>query len=104
MSSSSKDILNNPSKWSASFPKPKAKVRVLTYVFKDDSKVETFLTFIKETFPKALVKVIKDDKGYTNVTITQGGINATTDYCASGNPCIARTVDGTCSKTFPICS
>ena len=78
---SSKDILNNPSKWPASFPEPKAGVRVLTYVFKDDSNVETFLTFLKEKFPNALVKVVKDDKGYSNVTITltQGGINATTD-------------------------
>ena len=84
MSSSSKDILNNSSKWPASFPKPKAKVRVLTYVFKDDSKVETFLTFLKEKFPKALVKVVKDEKGYTNVTITQGGVNATDDYMGGG--------------------
>ena len=84
MSSSSKDILNNSSKWPASFPKPKAKVRVLTYVFNDDSKVETFLTFLKEKFPKALVKVVKDEKGYTNVTITQGGVNATDDYMGGG--------------------
>ena len=77
---SSKDILNNPSKWPASFPKPQAKVRVLTYVFEDDSNVETFLTFLKEKRPNTLVKVVKDDKGYTNVTIYSENIpNATDD-------------------------
>ena len=68
--SSPKDILTNPSEWPASFPKPEVGTRVLTYVFKDDSKVETFLTFLKEKFPKALVNVVKSDKG-SSVTITQ---------------------------------
>ena len=85
--SSSKDILNNPSKWPASFPKPKAKTRVLTYVFKDNSKVETFLTFLKEKRPRALVKVVKDDKGYTNVTITQASTPSATADTANGLDC-----------------
>ena len=67
---SSKDILNNPSEWPASFPQPDVGTRVLTYVFAPESNIDSFLNFIKEKFPKALVKVVKDDKG-SSVTITQ---------------------------------
>ena len=71
--SSVKDILNVPSQWPASFPKPQVSTRVLTYVFRkeDDSKVEKLLNFIKEKTPKAKVSVVKDKDGYTMVSITQ---------------------------------
>ena len=69
--SSSKDILNAPSEWPTSFPDPNAGTRVLTYVFKSGSDVEKFLNFVKENYPQALVKVVKDDKGFTNITITE---------------------------------
>ena len=52
MSSSSQELLNQPEKWSASFPKTQAATRVFTYVFKDDSNVETLLTFIKKISPR----------------------------------------------------
>ena len=69
--SSPTDILTNPSEWPASFPNPEVATRVLTYLFDSESKVGIFVNFVKKNFPKALVKVVKDDKGYTNVTITQ---------------------------------
>ena len=79
-SKDTKDILNFPSKWPASFPTSNVRTRVLTYVFKNDSKVETFLNFIKNRLPTALVSVFKDTNGYTNVTITQTfGGTATAD-------------------------
>jgi hypothetical protein len=67
------DILNDPSQWPASFPKPAAGTRVLTYVFdqKDASKVGAFLTFVKDNFPNAKVVSSKDSNGFTSVTITQ---------------------------------
>ena len=69
--SSPKDILTNPSEWPASFPQPEVGTRIITYVFEDSNKVDVFVNFVKKNFPKALVEVVKDDKGYTNVTITQ---------------------------------
>jgi len=73
--SSVQDILNVPSEWPASFPQPAAATRVLTYVFeeKDSSKVEEFLKFLKEKFPKAKVSVVKDELGFSSVSITQLG-------------------------------
>lgn len=76
---SSQDILNKPSEWPASFPNPDVGTRVLTYVFAPESNIDPFLGFIKEKFPKALVKVDKSDKG-SSVTITQTG---TTDQFLS---------------------
>ena len=72
-SAPTQDILNTPSLWPASFPKPDAGTRVLTYVFdpNDATKVQLFLDFIQTTFPSALVSVVKDSKGFTSVSITQ---------------------------------
>jgi hypothetical protein len=91
------DILNTPSLWPASFPKPDAGTRVLTYVFEpnDASKVQLFLDFIQTTFPSALVSVVKDSKGFTSVSITQHSPeDATADIADNGainplpnNPC-----------------
>ena len=86
------DILNDPSQWPASFPKPASGTRVLTYVFapEDASKVQLFLDFIKNTFPKALVKVVKDKAGFTSVTTTQELDASAADCfeptCTSWNP------------------
>ena len=84
---SSRDILNFPSKWPSSFPKSNVRTRVLTYVFKNDSKVETFLNFIKNKLPKALVSVFKDTDGYTNVTITQTSGGTATAASSPYSPC-----------------
>jgi hypothetical protein len=40
---------------------------------KDSSKVEEFLKFLKEQFPKAKVSVVKDKLGFSSVSITQIG-------------------------------
>ncbi len=69
--SSSKDILNTPSEWPDSFPKPIIGTRVLTFVFNTDPSINTFLNFVKDTFPQALLNVVEDDKGFTNVSITE---------------------------------
>ena len=73
MSAPVQDILNVPSQWPASFPKPEAGTRVLTYVFdpKDAAKVQLFLDFIKTKYPGAKVVALKDIKGFTSVSITQ---------------------------------
>ena len=69
------DILNDPSKWPASFARPVVATRILTYVFdnKDEAKVDAFIKFVKENFPDALLSVVKDNAGFTTTTITQVG-------------------------------
>ena len=69
--SSSKDILNIPLEWPESFPNPIIGTRVLTYVFNNDPSINTFLNFVKDNFPQALLNVVEDDKGFTNVSITE---------------------------------
>ena len=73
MSAPVKDLLNAASQWPASFPQPNASTRVLTYVFNstNSSKVELLLKYIKDKYPKALVSIVKDNAGFTSVSITQ---------------------------------
>jgi len=70
------DLLKDPSQFKVSFPKQLHSVigtRVLTYVFyqKDESKVDVFVKYIKDTFPNALLSIVKDQDGFISVTITQ---------------------------------
>ena len=103
MSAPVQDILNVPSQWPASFPKPEAGTRVLTYVFdpKDAAKVQLLLDFIKTKFPGAKVKVavVKDLKGFTSVSITQlypsNIASADTDFF-NGNPTPCSWGDDSC--------
>ena len=78
------DILNVPSQWPASFPRPVVGTRVLTYVFDQKDDVELLLKYIKDKYPKALVSVVKDKAGFSSVTITQiipSGQSAVADDC-----------------------
>ena len=95
MSAPVQDILNVPLQWPASFPRPKARTRVLTYVFdpKDAAKVQLLLDLIKTKFPGAKVAFVKDLKGFTSVSITQSlgsslDLEATSDgFCNQSTYC-----------------
>jgi hypothetical protein len=96
------DILNVPSQWPASFPKPAAGTRVLTYVFdpKDASKVDAFVKFIKDTFPSAKISVVKDQEGFTSVSITQFFYNLTkTSSTTSSTTTSSTTTSSTTTTT-----
>jgi hypothetical protein len=100
MSSQPQDILNDPSQWPDSFPTPPAGTRVLTYVFdsKDASKVDAFVKFIQDTYTKALVSVVKDQEGFTSVTITQFFYNLTkssSTTTTTEDPTYTATADST---------
>ena len=58
------------SQWPDIIPLPYLTTKVLTYVFKTSSNVEVFLKFLKEKYPLFPISVIRDDNGYTNITIT----------------------------------
>ncbi len=65
---------------SASSIKPATIVstRVLTYVLKPSANLGRFLTTIKKKFPKAVVTIRTDDKGYQNVSVTTTTANPVT--------------------------
>ena len=90
--SSSKDILNTPSEWPKTFPKPIIGTRVLTYVFNTDPSINIFLKFVKDTFPQAVLNVVEDGKGFTNVSITEikNSEPTTTTLDASAAKCIGN--------------
>jgi hypothetical protein len=44
---------------------------VLTYVFNTGPSIKIFLNFVKDNFPQALLNVVEDGKGFTNVSITE---------------------------------
>jgi len=101
MSAPTQDILNFPSQWPASFPQPEVGTRVLTYVFdpKDDAKVQLLLDFIKDKFPNALVKVVKDSKGFTSVTITQTSTSEQPASATAADDCSNCPYGTTCAGT-----
>jgi len=74
--SQSKDILGDITQWPASFPKPELSTRVLTYVFdsKDNAKIDALVKYIKDTYPTAVLRLVKDKDGFTTATITQVGL------------------------------
>ena len=63
-------IVNNPRLWPTSFTKPEKQTRVCirTYIFRDSTKVQKFLNFLKENFPNRNVDVKQLDNGGTSVT------------------------------------
>ena len=69
--SSLQDILSNPTQWPSTFPQPTAGTRVITYIFDKDKDPSEFISFVEKNFPKALLKVSKDQKGFSSVSITQ---------------------------------
>jgi hypothetical protein len=84
------DILNYPTSWPVSFPKPTTGTRVLTYIFnkQNESKVEKLLNLLKTKYPGAKVAAVKDSNGFTSVSITQlpstnyePSISASADTC-----------------------
>ncbi len=62
---------------SASSIKPAT--RVLTYILKPSVNLGRFLSSIKEKFPKAVVTIRTDDKGYQNVSVTTTAKQVTPD-------------------------
>jgi hypothetical protein len=78
-SPSLQDILSNPTQWPSTFPQPTAGTRVITYIFDKDKDPSEFISFVENNFPKALLKVSKDQKGFSSVSITQHfpGVDAT---------------------------
>ena len=80
-SPSLQDILSNPSQWPSTFPQPTAGTRVITYIFDKDKDPSEFISFVEKNFPKALLKVSKDQKGFSSVSTTQtlNNDNATAD-------------------------
>lgn len=101
------DLLNAPEQWPASFPKPAIGTRVLTYVFdpKDAAKVQLLLDFIKDKFPAALVSVVKDQDGFSSVTITQTSTSeqpapdTTSATAAASDDCSNCPYGTTCAGT-----
>ena len=99
--SSSKDILNTPSEWPESFPKPIIGTRVLTFVFNTDPSIDIFLNFVKDKFPQALLNVVEDGKGFTIVSITEitnsePTLNATAQKCLSPDCPAPKCPSGDC--------
>jgi hypothetical protein len=96
------DILTDPSQWPASFPTPPSGTRVLTYVFdpKDASKVDAFVKFIQDTFPSAKISVVKDQEGFTSVTITQFFYNLTKSSSSTSSTTTTTTTTTTGDPTL----
>ena len=63
-------IVKNTKLWPTSFTKPEKQTRVCitTYIFKESTKVQKFLDFLKENFPNRNVDVKQLDNGGTSVT------------------------------------
>ncbi len=79
-------IVNNPRLWPTSFVKPEkvSRVCIRTYIFKDSTKVQKFLDFLKEKFPNRNVDVKQLDNGNVRVSlISQIGQPADNDSSSS---------------------
>ena len=63
-------IVKNTQLWPTSFTKPEKQTRVCirTYIFKDSTKVQKFLDFLKEKFPNRNVDVKQLDNGDMSIT------------------------------------
>ena len=82
-SPSLQDILSNPPRWPSTFTRPTAGTRVITYIFDKDKDPSEFISFVEKNFPNSLLKVSKDQKGFSSVSMTQSQTpnndNATAD-------------------------
>ena len=78
-------IVNNPRLWPASFTKPEKQTRVCitTYIFKESTKVQKFLDFLKEKFSNRNVDVKQLDNGNISVSITASNYYT----CGNGTYC-----------------
>ena len=65
-------IVKNTQLWPTSFTNPERQTRVCirTYIFKDSTKVQKFLDFLKEKFPNRNVDVKQLDNGNISVSLT----------------------------------
>ena len=86
-------IVNNPRLWPASFTKPEKQTRVCirTYIFKDSTKVQKFLDFLKEKFPNPNVDVKQLDNGNISVTITSSPQISNYNIYTKKNCCVGNT-------------
>ena len=65
-------IVKNTQLWPTNFTKPEKQTRVCirTFIFKDSTKVQKFLDFLKEKFPNRNVVVKQLDNGNISVSLT----------------------------------
>ena len=65
-------IVQNPRLWPSSFSQPLTSQNtcIRIYIFKDGTKVEKFLDFVKKTFPKRKVDIKQQNDGSTLVSLT----------------------------------
>ena len=75
-------IVQNPRLWPSSFSQPVTSQQtcIRTYIFKDGTKVEKFLDFVKKTLPNSKVELKKNDDGSTSVSLTTISFQANNDY------------------------
>ena len=105
-------IVKNTQLWPTSFIKPEKQTRVCirTYIFRDSTKVQKFLDFLKENFPNRNVDVKQLDNGNVSVSLTgllaePGVTNLTTITntvpCGKKNCCKSKL--GALTNTKNIC-
>ncbi len=65
-------IVQNPRLWPTSFTKPVTSQQtcIRNYLFKNGTKVEKFLDFVKKTLPNSKVELKKNNDGSTSVSLT----------------------------------
>ena len=65
-------IVQNPRLWPSSFSQPVTSQNtcIRNYIFKDGTKVEKFLDFVKKTFPNRKVDIKQQNDGSTSVSLT----------------------------------
>jgi hypothetical protein len=75
-------IVQNPRLWPSSFSKPVTSQNtcIRTYIFKDGTKVEKFLNFVKKTFPKRKVDIKPLLDGKVSISITESKSLSATNY------------------------
>ena len=76
-------IVQNPRLWPTSFSQPVTSQNtcIRTYIFKDGTKVEKFLDFVKKTLPNSKVELKKNNDGSTSVSLTKSkSRSATNNY------------------------
>ena len=87
-------IVQNPRLWPSSFSQPVTSQNtcIRTYIFKDGTKVEKFLNFVKKTFPNRKVDIKQQNDGSTSISLT------TTYFQVNSND--KTTCQSICKKNF----